>query len=502
MNESMIIIGGGLAGLAAGVYAQRCGLRSVIYESHSQPGGVCTSWRRGPYLMDAGLRMIIGTRHPNPFHELLCEVGIMHSVSFSRLRRFHCIEDETGERVTLHGQMDRLAEELHRIAPADRRRVERFLSTLKDFSRFRPDLDVEPDARRLRDGLSAARALGPVARHFLRYWRVPLHRWLQGFSSQRLRNAFNRLYPQRDFPLLAMFSSMGWMVGGQIGKPLQGSQAIANAVADTYRSLGGEIRCGRRVEKVLTSGGRATGVRLEGGEEHHASTLVSAADGHGTIFGLLGGRFLDETIRGYYAGGLQVFKPIVIVHFGARWDFGSEPENILFPVRKPIDLPDGPQRHVNMHQISANPHFAPDGHCVIRTGFETEWEPWAHMSRTSDTYAGWKERIAVQVLDRLEERYPGLARSVERTDVATPLTIHRYTGNWKSAYEGWQPSTRTFGLRMKRTLPGLSRFYMTGQWVEPGGGVPGVLYSARHTVSAICRDLDRPFTPWGSTRPG
>ncbi len=498
MNESMIIIGGGLAGLATGVYAQRCGMRSVIYESHTRPGGVCTSWKRGPYLMDAGLRMIIGARHPNPFHELLCEVGIIHSVSFARLARLHCVEDETGERVTLHGHLDALAEELHRVAPADRRRVDRFLSILEDFSRFRPDLDVEPDAARLRDALSAARALGPVARHFLRYWKVPLHRWLQTFSSQRLRNAFARLYPHADFPLLAMFSSMGWLVGGQIGQPLEGSQAIADAVADTYRSLGGEIRCAARVEKVLTSGGRATGVRLEGGQEHHASTLVSAADGHGTIFGMLGGRFIDETIRGHYQS-LPVFKPIVIVHFGARWDFGDEPENIMFPVKRPVTLPDGPQRYVNMHQIGSNPHFAPPGHCVIRTGFETQWESWASMSRTSDAYAGWKERIAGQVLDRLQERYPGLAAAVERTDVATPLTIRRYTANWKSAYEGWRPTTRTFGLRMKRTLPGLSSFYMAGQWVEPGGGVPGVLYSARRTVSAICRDMGRPFTPWGSS---
>lgn len=495
MKDGVIIIGGGLAGLAAGVYAQRCGLGSVILEAHTQPGGVCTSWKRGPYLMDAGLRMIIGARHPNPFHDLLCQVGIMHSVSFSRLERLHCIEDETGERVTLHGHLDALAEELHRVAPADGKRVDGFLSILDDFSRFRPDLDVEPDAARLRDGLSAARALGPVARYFLRYWKVPLHRWLQRFSSQRLRNAFSRLYPQRDFPLLAMFSSMGWLVAGQVGKPLEGSGAIARAVASTYRSLGGEIRCGARVERVLTSDGRATGVRLEGGEERHASTLISAADGHGTIFGMLGGRFMDDTIRGYYAG-LPVFKPIVIVHFGARWDFGGEPENIMFPVRNPVELPDGPHRYINMHQIGSNPFFAPEGHCVIRIGFETEWEPWTHMSRGSETYAGWKERIAAQVLERLDTRYPGLAAAVERTDVATPLTIHRYTGNWKSAYEGWQPSTRTFGLRMRRTLPGLAGFYMTGQWVEPGGGVPGVIYSAHRTVGMVCRDLDRPFTPW------
>jgi phytoene dehydrogenase-like protein len=48
---------------------------------------------------------------------------------------------------------------------------------------------------------------------------------------------------------------------------------------------------------------------------------------------------------------------------------------------------------------------------------------------------------------------------------------------------------------MHQTLPGLRRFLMAGQWVEPGGGVPAALMSGRNAVQLLCRDLDRRFAP-------
>lgn len=43
-HHSILIIGAGPAGMAAGIYAQRNGYDSTIVESHSIPGGLCTTW--------------------------------------------------------------------------------------------------------------------------------------------------------------------------------------------------------------------------------------------------------------------------------------------------------------------------------------------------------------------------------------------------------------------------------------------------------------------------
>jgi phytoene dehydrogenase-like protein len=78
-------------------------------------------------------------------------------------------------------------------------------------------------------------------------------------------------------------------------------------------------------------------------------------------------------------------------------------------------------------------------------------------------------------------------------DVATPLTFWNAARSWRGAYEGWMPNTDSFFGRVEKTLAGLDRLYLAGQWVEPGGGVPMAVMSGRQAVQLVCRDDARPF---------
>jgi phytoene dehydrogenase-like protein len=44
-----MVIGAGIAGLTAGIYAARSGFDVTIIEQHSIVGGMCTSWKRKGY---------------------------------------------------------------------------------------------------------------------------------------------------------------------------------------------------------------------------------------------------------------------------------------------------------------------------------------------------------------------------------------------------------------------------------------------------------------------
>jgi phytoene dehydrogenase-like protein len=76
-------------------------------------------------------------------------------------------------------------------------------------------------------------------------------------------------------------------------------------------------------------------------------------------------------------------------------------------------------------------------------------------------------------------------------DVATPLTFERFTGNWQGTFEGWMITPGNAGVVMKpmsQNLPGLQYMYLCGQWVEPGGGLPTGVMSARRLLKAICKE--------------
>lgn len=131
--------------------------------------------------------------------------------------------------------------------------------------------------------------------------------------------------------------------------------------------------------------------------------------------------------------------------------------------------------------------LAPPDKTVLKALFWSDYEYWERLRDDPAQYNKEKEQIADKVITLLDRRFPGLAGQVEMCDVATPLTWERYTGNWRASPEGWLITTKTSGLRMSKTLPGLKNFYMAGQWVEPGGGVPLVAMSGRNVIQIICK---------------
>ena len=136
---------------------------------------------------------------------------------------------------------------------------------------------------------------------------------------------------------------------------------------------------------------------------------------------------------------------------------------------------------------------------MISEGEETrvqaigDFDFWKELRADMPKYRKEKERLAGEVLQRLDEIFEGFASQVEMMDMATPCTTFRYAGNWKGAMMGWMPTTKQMMKTLPRSLPGLNGFYMIGQWAQPGSGVPGCLMQGRHIVQILCHKDGRKF---------
>ncbi len=109
-------------------------------------------------------------------------------------------------------------------------------------------------------------------------------------------------------------------------------------------------------------------------------------------------------------------------------------------------------------------------------------------------YQAEKRRVADAVIAVLGRRIPDIHAAIEIVDVATPATVINYTGNWKGSMEGWLMTPGTGFGALPQTLPWLRRFAMVGQWVQPGGGLPSGLLTARSAIQAICHQGHLPFS--------
>ena len=75
--KKVVIIGGGIAGMTAGVLLQKAGFETEIYEKNALPGGQCTGWKREGYFIDNCIHWLTGTRPESALHELWKEIGAL-----------------------------------------------------------------------------------------------------------------------------------------------------------------------------------------------------------------------------------------------------------------------------------------------------------------------------------------------------------------------------------------------------------------------------------------
>ena len=77
MKKSILIIGAGLGGLAAGVYGQLNGYDTLVCEQHLLPGGQCASWKRKGYTFDGCIHHLFGCSSFSRINQLWRELGTM-----------------------------------------------------------------------------------------------------------------------------------------------------------------------------------------------------------------------------------------------------------------------------------------------------------------------------------------------------------------------------------------------------------------------------------------
>ena len=137
-----------------------------------------------------------------------------------------------------------------------------------------------------------------------------------------------------------------------------------------------------------------------------------------------------------------------------------------------------------------DPTLARPGKNVVVVEYPTNYDYWHTLRQDIARYQAEKDRVANDIIAGLEQRFPGISDQVEMRDVATPITWERYTGNWRGAYVGWMSGAFD---NVNKTLPWLDNFYMAGQWVSPGGGMPEAVMSGNHTIQFICKKDNRKF---------
>jgi phytoene dehydrogenase-like protein len=274
MKKKIIVIGAGIAGLAAGCYAQLNGYDTEIFEMHDLPGGLCTAWTRQGYTFDGCIHWLMGANRRSQLYGPWQALGALKGKKFVQHKAVTQIEGDCGKKLVLYADMDRLEQHLLELSPADARVIKEFTDAVRSRADWQKIIHPDPNDK---------------------YNTMTGQDFIAQFQDPFLREAFATVVPggHLDFFLLQLVvyhnRDAAWPIGGSL--------EFAKGIAGRYLELGGNIHYRAKVTEILVREDRVVGIRLADGPVFEAEYLISAADGYTTIFQMLKGQFVDAEIR-------------------------------------------------------------------------------------------------------------------------------------------------------------------------------------------------------------
>ena len=491
MGKRVLIIGAGISGLSAGCYARMNGYDVEIHEAHTLPGGLCTAWKRNGYLVDGCIHWLTGSRPGGILYQIYEELGAVQGRKMFDHDVFASICGLDGRTLHLYTDVDRLEAHMKQLSPQDEAEIDKLCGMIRRLARFPMPLDRAPELMGRVDGLRMMARMLPYMRDLMALGDLTLAQLGARFADPLLRSGVANTLFDQSVPANALVMTLAPMSIRAAGFPLDGSLEFARAIERRFLDLGGRIVYRSRVEQVTEHAGRVTGVRLASGEEVRADYVIAACDLRAALFSLLDGSRVDPLHQELLDHG-RVYPPAVLVTFGVDMDMSDDIScfGTLYELEQPLEIGGWRLPYLGIKNFCYDPSLAPANKSVVQLYLAGDWAYWERLRGDRVAYDAAKAQILDICRDQVDRRHPGFAARIEMTDVATPHTFERYTGNWHGTFMTWILSG---GFQRKypyipKSVPGLSGFYTASMWTNPPGGIPGAASAGRMIVQILCHE--------------
>jgi all-trans-retinol 13,14-reductase len=287
--------------------------------------------------------------------------------------------------------------------------------------------------------------------------------------------------------------------------PVGGPARFAEALGETVRAAGGELRTNAEVAEIRVAGGRAAGVRLASGEMIDAPRVVSAMGARNTVAALSPGaapewrREIESLKSGLSYISLYLGFRGDIRAAGATtanvWVYASNDIGRLW--EKPTDE-DAPCLFVSFPSLKDPSHADPGHHTAEVVAF-CRWEPFAAWADSAsghrpEEYEATKAWIAESLLAQFKRGFPRLAPLIDFHELSTPLSQASFVAAHHGSAYGLEMSAERMAhpaLRIRTPVPGL---LLAGQDVVSlgiGGAFMGGFMAAATLEPRLWRQVTR-----------
>ncbi len=476
-----VVIGSGFGGLAAALRLRAKGYEVDLFEANDQPGGRASVFERDGYTFDAGPTVVTA---PYLFDELyalferdardyyqLVPVDPFYHVMFHDGSSFDYVGEEARIVAQIRGMSPRDVDGYRKLADHCRRIFDIGYTQLADvpFSSALQMAKAVPAMLRLENYRSV---YGLVSKY------IRDERLRQAFTFQPLLVGGNP-FATSSIYLLIHWLERKWGVHFAMG----GTTSIVKGLVKLFEEEGGRLHLSRPISEVRVSNGRATGVITASGARISADLVVANADPSFVYSRMIDPRHRKKH-KDWRVGLTRQSMSLFVIYFGARKAYpdvrhhtivlGPRYKGLLDDIFKRRVLAD--DFSLYLHRPTAtDPSLAPEGH-----------ESFYVLSPVPNNRSGidWESRREAyrdQVLAELERRcMPGLRDNLTTCFDITPDYFATRLRSVDGAAFGPEPLlTQSAYFRYHNVSEDVRGLYFVGAGTHPGGGLPGVLNTAK-----------------------
>lgn len=492
MKKKIVIIGGGIGGLSAGIYALKAGFDAEIYEKNHIAGGECMGWNRNGCHIDNCIHWLTGTDSKTSMWKIWNTMGALDmNTEYADTDKFYTSRFG-GQEVTLWKNLDRTERELLALSPEDEEEIKKLIQHVRYAESCVLPVEKPMDMMKIGDYIEMGKSMANMPKVMKEYGKIDLKELGARFRSPILRKLMTDYLPA-DYTAYSFLVSYATITSGNGEIPIGGSLAMTNRIVERFKEMSGKLFTSAPVKSIIVEGGTAKGIELESGEKVTADEVISAVD---TSF--LFGRLLDKSYmpKDWAAAYSSAVEYPVISGFQIAYvtDDTFSGEDTIFFGCDPVRIGGRSFDRIYVKNYGYDKSFAPEGKTVIQTNIsqtDEDYKFWKSLSK--EEYKAKKQELVAEVTARVIKEFPELEGKLTLLDCWTPLTYERYCNAYHGGYMAFVTTPTTKKIKCNGALKKLKNFWIAGQWIMSPGGLPVAAASGKFAVQRILKKEKRPI---------
>ena len=466
MNKT-VIIGGGVAGLTAGIYCKKNGIDCEILEKNAFCGGNLTGWFREGCYIDNCIHWLTGTLPGNELYGIWRDIGMItdRRELYQPGVFYESVLSGKSIAFSRYPEVTRLS--MLKLSPIDTVEIDRFIDAVEAVGDYTEK--KQPSASLLKA--------------YARYRGITLRKLSEKFHHPLLKKAFTDYFGEY-FSAIALIWAYGTFISGNGMIPKGGSKNAAKRIENRFLELGGKLRTNLTVDRIVTDGRRAYGVITSEGEFIRAGAVICACAPSVTFGKILSVQNMPREFAAIYKNNRIAPK-----FSSVQAAFICPSETVPSFGTRVVSCHIGDtQARIVLKEYGYEPSFAPNGTTVVQAMLFTDsdaCENWIALHADKEQYNIEKRAYAEAMMDAITSSFPKTDGRIKCLDAWTPATYHGYFGADCGSYMAFALTPKTPLKRFSCRLKGLENVFLATQWQCAPGGLPNAARAGKSAAEAV-----------------